>query len=424
MNSDNTATGFYKQHLFPNIFEAFEIAIQLPKLIIAFLAITVIFFAGWVMDTHKTVVTTDSQIGQVTELHIYLDNPDKVPRFIDTFHPEGIKKGFFTTLWEYATVNFNDSLKALFAFNFTGVGSAIIKYFKAICWALKYHTGYCMIFLILNYIILTIAGGAICRMAALQFSKGEKPGLTEALRFSLKNFKSFATAPLFPLGVIVFLGACIFVLGLAGKIPGGFGELIMGLFMLPAIIGGFVIAFFIVGLVFGFNLMFPAVAYNGSDCLDAMERSFSYIYQKPWSMGFYTAIAAVYGSICYTFARLFAFLLLFSTHQFLTLGIMIFNKSKADNINAIWPEPTLINLTGSVSYEGLGLVGSVGAFFMRLPLLIVLGLMVAFVISFFFSANTIIYSLMRNKVDKNPLDDVYTLENDSLNHLNDTNTTQ
>lgn len=140
-------------------------------------------------------------------------------------------------------------------------------------------------------------------------------------------------------------------------------------------------------------------------------------------MGFYTTIAAIYGSICYTFARLFAFLLLFSTHQFLTLGIMIFNKSKADNINAIWPEPTLINLTGSVSYEGLGLVGSVGAFFMRLPLLIVLGLMVAFVISFFFSANTIIYSLMRNKVDKNPLDDVYTLENDSLNHLNDTNTT-
>jgi hypothetical protein len=34
-------------------------------------------------------------------------------------------------------------------------------------------------------------------------------------------------------------------------------------------------------------------------------------------------------------------------------------------------------------------------------------LVVSFIISFYFSANTIIYSLMRNRVDNTALDDIY-----------------
>ncbi|MHC4105464.1 MAG: hypothetical protein ACYSR9_11020, partial [Planctomycetota bacterium] len=40
--------------------------------------------------------------------------------------------------------------------------------------------------------------------------------------------------------------------------------------------------------------------------------------------------------------------------------------------------------------------------------LAVLGLVVSFIISFYFSANTIIYSLMRYKVDNTALEDMYT----------------
>ena len=40
--------------------------------------------------------------------------------------------------------------------------------------------------------------------------------------------------------------------------------------------------------------------------------------------------------------------------------------------------------------------------------LIVVGLVVSFVISFYFSVNTIIYSLMRNMVDNTPLEEIYT----------------
>jgi len=43
----------------------------------------------------------------------------------------------------------------------------------------------------------------------------------------------------------------------------------------------------------------------------------------------------------------------------------------------------------------------------NLLLLVVIGLLVAFVISFYFSANTIIYSLMRNRVDNTALEDIH-----------------
>ena len=41
-------------------------------------------------------------------------------------------------------------------------------------------------------------------------------------------------------------------------------------------------------------------------------------------------------------------------------------------------------------------------------LLAVAVLVASFILSFYFSANTIIYSLMRNNVDNTALDDIYT----------------
>ncbi|MBA7640952.1 hypothetical protein ES703_48624 [subsurface metagenome] len=51
---------------------------------------------------------------------------------------------------------------------------------------------------------------------------------------------------------------------------------------------------------------------------------------------------------------------------------------------------------------------SIAAFLVYLVLLVVIGLLVAFVISFYFSANTIIYSLMRNRVDNTALEDIFS----------------
>jgi hypothetical protein len=278
-------------------------------------------------------------------------------------------------------------------------------------WAVKYHYIYCLVFVAIKLAVLSVAGGAICRIAALQFSRGEKPGLVEALRFSLRRFTTFFFAPLAPVIGILFIAVFISLVGVLCNIPRA-GQLIMSIFALLALAEGALIAIALIGTVAGFNLMFPAVAYDGLDALDVIGRSFSYVFNRPWRMAFYSALAAVYGAVCYLFVRLFAFLLILVTHVILRSSVWSENSNGVNKLTAIWPEPKFMNLFGSNGSTAAG-AESVAAFVVYLFLWVVVGLVVSVVITFYFSANTIIYSLMRNKVDNAALDEVY-LDSDDL----------
>jgi hypothetical protein len=405
MVSDKESSQLFDDFLFPKLFQTFRMSIQPTKLIITSVALAVICLSGWIMDFSKTVVTTKDTLPQLTELDIYMTDPSQLELFIEEFKGQDV--GVFSTLWHFSAKKFQGAVDSVFALDVPGVVQNIADYLKAIGWALRYHFVYCIIFFIIKLAVISIAGGAICRIAALQFARGEKPGLTEALRYSIKRFASFFTAPLAPIGIIFFIGLFVFLLGLAGNIPRA-GELIIGLSMPMVLFAGSLLAVIVIGAVAGLNLMFPAVAYDGSDSFDAISRSFSYVYAKPWRMAIYTVIAAIYGSICYTFVRFFAFLSLWITRWLLQLGLWADNGSKEVNkLVAIWPKPEFRYLLGSSNTLTTNWTESVAAFLVYLFLLVVVGLVVSFIISFYFSANTIIYSLMRKTVDKAAFEDIY-----------------
>jgi hypothetical protein len=401
MGNENDSSKVLEKVLFPKIFQSFRIAIHYKNLIIAFLALVDICLAGWLLDYSKTVAATTDPQGNIieTELQVYMTRPDQLSSYIKTANEKGDHIGVFSTIWRFTAEKFHASINSLFAFDIPAVAANILDYFKAVGWAVRYHPIYCIIFGVIKLLVITIAGGAICRIAALQFARDEKPGLTEALRFSTKKFTSFITAPLAPVGFIIFLGFLIFLLGFIGNLRWA-GELIMSIFMVPALFAGALIALFSIGTVLGFNLMFPAVAYDGSDCFDAISRSYCYVNAKPWRMIFYSIIAAVYGAICYVFVRFVAFLMLFFTHRFLQLGI------RNNKLETIWSGPTLVNLVDPPN------LSAANWSIIYLLILSVVVLVVSFILSFYFSANTIIYSLMRNKVDNTALDDVYTLSDE------------
>lgn len=403
MVSENDSSKVFSDLLFPKIFHTFRMAIQPTKLIITFLALAIICLAGWVMDFSQTVVVIRNTQGKVTntELQTYMNNPGQVESYIEMNRGKSRGTGVFSTLWHFAATRFQGAVNSVFELKVRGVVGNIADYSRAVIWAIRYHFVYCIIFFVIKLTVISIAGGAICRIGALQFARGEKPGLTEALRFSTKRFISFFTAPLAPVGIIIFIGLFIFLIGLIGNIPWA-GELIIGIFVPLALIAGALITVVLIGAIAGFNLMFPAIAYDGSDCFDAISRSFSYIYTKPWRMGFYTAIAAVYGALCYTFVRFFAFLLLWVTHRSLQLGVW-----GNDKLTAIWAEPHLSDLLVTPDWGALNWPQSIAAFLIYLFSWAIVGLLVAFIISFYFCANSIIYSLMRNKVDNTALEDVY-----------------
>lgn len=412
MVTSKESSQLFEDTVFIKIFQTFRMSIQPTKLIITSVALAVICLAGWIMDFNKTVAVEYDDNGKInkTELQIYITGAghDEILSEIEKLKQSDKRSGVFSTMWHFSAKKFQGAVDSVvLKHDIEGVLNNITDFFKAVGWALRYHTVYCLVFLAIELAVMSIAVGAICRIAALQFARGEKPGLTEALRYSTKRFTSFFTAPLAPIGIFIFIGIFVLLLGLAGNIP-RVGELIVGIGMPLALFAGSFLAVIAIGAVAGFNLMFPAVAYDGSDSFDAISRSFSYVYAKPWRMAFYTIIAAIYGSICYTFVRFFVFLSLLITRWLLRIGLWVDNGSQQVNkLVAIWPKPEFRYLLGSSSPATLNWTESVAAFLVYLFLLAVVGLLVSFIISFYFSANTIIYSLMRKTVDNTALEDIY-----------------
>jgi len=404
------ASNLLESFLFARIFQTFRMAIQPTKLLVAFGAIAIIAFGGWLLDFSRSVVATSDGRNLKTELDVYLANPDGVQLYRESPGPEARRVGVFSTLWRFESRCYHNSLRALFDLRLATVVENIRASVAAVRWALRYHPLYCATFFVIALAVVSLAGGAICRMAALQFAQGERPGLTEAVRFGWKHIRNLFAAPLVPGLLIGIVGLFLFLLGLICNIRWA-GELLLSVFMPLALAAGVLLAFVAIGAVAGFNLMFPGVAYDGLDCFDAVSRAFNYLYAKPWHMGFYTAIAGVYGSVCYLFVRLFGFLILWLTHWFVRLGVWVSNSGQQTNkLISIWPEPKLGNLLGYGSEVTRNWSESIASVVVYLFVLMVIGTVVSFIISFYFTANTIIYGLMRHKVDGTALEDIFRFE--------------
>lgn len=418
MNANNGNNIISGNLLFPKIFRTFHLSFRLSKLVIAFMAITLICFAGQLMDLSNSVVVSNEEKPVIknipgsrdpgyNELDIYISDPYKVDDFIDKYLQNGERSGVFSTLWNFSAKKFHHIINSMFAFNFTNVISAFSDLFAAIRWALKYHFMYCVIFFSFIFSALSIAGGAICRITALQFAKNEKPGLSEALHYSIARFKNLFIPPIIAILFMLSIAAVLYITGWVGRIPYA-GELLVAILTPLIILAGALITIATIGTLAGFNLMFPAVAYENSDYFDVISKSFYYVFVNPWRMGFYTLLAAGYGAVCYVIVRFFLFLSLWSGQMFLKFGLFTKNSEK---MTRIWPDPTFLNFMGGPANPA-NFCEKISAYFIHFCVLAVIGLLASFIISFFFSANTIIYALIRNKTDNVALDNVYTPTDD------------
>ena len=284
---------------------------------------------------------------------------------------------------------------------------------NGVCWLLAEHWVFALVFLALALAVTALFGGAVNRTAALHFAREEKISALQALRFASGRFLSFYTAPLLPLAVILAAGVGLLTVGgLIGSIP-FIGTLLMGLLFFLAIIVGLVIAFLLIGLVAGMPLMYPTVAVEGSDSMDAVSRSFSYVFSRPWRAGLYGFIALVYGTVTYLFVRLFAFIGLKAVHLFVGWGVFGGGSAlhpAADKLDVMWNTPTFDRLFGPINWPAMSGVQPLGAFLINLWVFLVAAAVGAYLLSYAASSTTAIYFLLRRKVDATDLDDVYVEE--------------
>lgn len=237
--------------------------------------------------------------------------------------------------------------------------------------------------------------GAICRIAAVEVAKDERIELVEAAKFAREKYRSVFWSPLAVILAIVFFGLCNAAVGLLGRIPWGIGQIIVSLPLVVALFSGLLMALLLVGLILGAPLMIPTICVEGTDSFDAISRSMSYVYARPWRYLWCKLVAAVYGIPCAAFIVLFTALFVGMGIRAGAWGMGAAFGDLGKSLSGVLPGSVLGNIA-AVIYAGW--------------IYVIIASVLGYVISYILTSNTIIYMILRKAEDGTEMTEVYEEE--------------
>ncbi|MCE9590814.1 MAG: hypothetical protein K8S99_09855 [Planctomycetes bacterium] len=293
------------------------------------------------------------------------------------------------------------------AYNRDSIAGALREMFVTVpAWLLSTHRWFLLTWSVLAWVIWSFLGGAVARMCALDATQNKRINLVAAARYAFRHWGSYAATPFVP--VLVGLGM-VLVLWLFGLVfygipglryvSGVFGSLI---FALPILLG-LGVTLLIIGLVFGGNLLFPSIAVEGSDGFDATSRAYNFVVGRPWHLFIYTLVSLIYGAITYLFLGTLVFITLYLVQGVVAMGagVMIEGARGGSPFDDILPRPELGRLTYNIdSFSVEGVLTMVWVY-------LFVGLLAAYAVSFYFTAQTWTYLLLRRWVDGTDMGEVH-----------------
>ncbi len=445
---------------FVRLFRSLPLALNFNRLVLALACVLVSYVAGRVLDRiwpqkHGVAGTVErSGAAKVVhdEIEFYSERgdaeykswlqtlreaPGRTEWFLGRPAPKGVTagqepqtRGIYISMLEFETRCFAAAIQGVCAGRWGISGneldpqptmlSSIGRAIRGGFWVVTQRPWFTLVCGVVNLLIFAFFGGALCRSAAVQSARDESISLRESLCFGCQKFKEFVLAPALPLLILAVMAVIMFVAGLiAGAIP-VVGELIAGVLYPLGLLGGFAAALILLALVLGFHLMWPTIAAEGSDGFDALSRAGNYVISRIWHVGFYSAVLLFYGALSYVLVRLVAVLTMKLSYSFVGWGMNIFHSAKAADVHKLdvmwqmpaWTDLPLLPMAG---------VRWWGTFFnapmrwsewlftwpMAFWAYILVGLVGAFVVSFFFCGSTQMYFLLRREVDATDFEEVY-----------------
>ncbi len=249
--------------------------------------------------------------------------------------------------------------------------------------------------------VWTILGGAIARIAVVEFTQDRRVSMMEGLGYALGRWRAFVGAPAVMLIGILVAAVPVMIVGLISY-PGGFFYALSGLIWPVALVFGLIMGVLALGLLFGWPLMSVAVAAEreeDADAFGAISRAFEYGYQHIFKYLLYILFAVVIGGVSW---------LIVTTVAERVLQVTAWGAS--------WGAPG----GGEHSIEGemlslsqlhsQGEIDRYGSFFIRCWTGVIQTTVVGFAFTFFWSAAAGIYVLLRNHAENVPLSEVYLPE--------------
>jgi len=241
----------------------------------------------------------------------------------------------------------------------------------------------------------SVFGGAIARLAALEIARDERGGLVASLQFAVRRFLSLFSAPLLPAaGILLLLSICAFG-GFLGRIAYAGPWIVAitwGIYLLLA----FLILLIAVALAIGWPLMIAAVACENSDSFDGFSRAFSYLYSRPWLALWSGVVALLFGMFLVAVVDTATVFVGNIAERAVAIGM-----SDASAHRLVSETPAYFS-TGRSSAMATNASGVVTAWLAVLAMIAI-----GFAASYFWSAATMIYFVLRRADDGTEFDDVW-----------------
>jgi hypothetical protein len=241
--------------------------------------------------------------------------------------------------------------------------------------------------------VWALIGGAIARQAAVALARDERISLGQSINYARGKWKSTFAAPMLPLLGVVLTTIPLALFGLLLRVNAL--SIVAAMVWPLVLVAGLAMAVLMIGLLFGWPLMWATIGVEGTDSFDALSRSYAYVYQRPLHYLFYAAVAIAIGSIGAVLVSMFAHAVLMLSEWSLSWG------SGNDNLDAVLAPGDAAS----------GVVRAAAAIINVCRSCVVLfGL--AYLSSYLWTAAVAIYYLLRRNVDATELTEVYMPEED------------
>jgi len=136
------------------------------------------------------------------------------------------------------------------------------------------------------YSVWALFGGALLRCAALRQTRDEPFSFRDALTFGAKNWISFLAAPVIVLVFAAFFTLCNMLAGFVMSLW-GVGSSILVLVLFPLVLlSSLLITLTVLGGVLSLPLMWASITVEQNGALEAVSRTFSYLFARPFRFFF------------------------------------------------------------------------------------------------------------------------------------------
>jgi hypothetical protein len=247
-----------------------------------------------------------------------------------------------------------------------------------------------------SLVIWAFVGGVITRQAVVLLGRDEPADIFESLRFACRRYVWYLLAPLYPLGGVLVAMLPLVVLGWVMRLD--VGVVLAGLLWVLVIAISLVAVWLLLGLVFGWPLLWPAVsAERNGDAYEAFSRTFSYVYGRPLHLFFYIVVAALLGALGWAVVYL-------AIEMLISFGFTATSWGAGGN--------RVVEIQAHIaSGDTTGPLG-VGSYLIGLVIRLARLVQDGFSFSYFFCAAAAIYLLLRQDVDQTEFDEVYVAGDD------------